>query len=61
MIRGSSQDNASADFLSVNYGGMIPLLVKAIQEEQIQLEILNERIEKHIKCIVDQPRRIQSL
>ena len=41
----SQPDNVMIEYKSVNYMGLIPVLISAIQEQQEQIEALNKKVE----------------
>jgi hypothetical protein len=47
----------SDDFLAVNYQGLIPILIKAIQEQQTEIEILKAALSQQGNTLADGPDR----
>ena len=41
--------NEKRDVYSVNYNGMIPILLKAIKEQQVRIEQLESKVAKGLK------------
>jgi len=45
MHPGATKNDPVIEYDALNYIGMIPILVKAIQEQQAEIELLREEIE----------------
>lgn len=58
---GSNKQDASIEYLGVNYIGLIPVLTKGIQEQQTTIETLEEKVERQEQVIASLVARLEAL
>ncbi|MTE26328.1 tail fiber domain-containing protein [Winogradskyella ouciana] len=58
---GATKQDASIEYLGVNYIGLIPVLTKGIQEQQATIETLEEKVERQEQVIASLVARLEAL
>ncbi|MBO6880936.1 tail fiber domain-containing protein [Winogradskyella sp.] len=58
---GANKQDASIEYLGVNYIGLIPVLTKGIQEQQTTIETLEEKVERQEQVIASLVARLEAL